>query len=109
MPDSVVKTGKEILLGCRKLETVHLSESLERIEIGLLARCRELRKVEIPNNVKIICNGAFAECSACDSFILNDKDIRIGVRVFEGCNKLLSDAEFTESMKRHLENKKGEK
>ena len=109
MPDSVTKTGKEILLGCRKLKTVHLSESLEKIEVGLLARCRELKKIEIPKSVKIICNGAFAECSSCNNFILDDKNIRIGVRVFEGCNNLLDNVEFVESMKRHLENQKGEK
>ena len=107
MPDTVIKTGKEILLGCRKLEEVHLSKSLEKIEVGLLARCRELRAIEIPDSVKVICNGAFAECSVCNSFVLKDKNIRIGVRVFEGCMRLLEDHDFVDTMKRHLENKKG--
>ena len=85
-----------------------MSKSLEKIEIGLLARCRELKKIEIPGSVKIICNGAFAECSSCNKFVLGDKNIRIGVRVFEGCNELLNDKEFVVSMKKHLENTHGE-
>lgn len=96
-------------MGCRKLETVHISESLKKIEVGLLARCRKLKKIEIPDSVEVICNGAFAECSGCATFCMRNKNVRIGVRVFEGCDILLNDIRFVESMKKHLENTEGEK
>lgn len=75
----------------------------------MLARCRSLKSIEIPSNVAIICNGAFAECCSCQSFSIEDKNIRIGVRVFEGCDILLNNDVFVQRMKRHLENTIGEK
>lgn len=100
MPDSVKSTGKEILLGCRKLEHVHLSQSLKKIEPGLLARCRTLTSLTIPESVEEICSGAFAECCGLEIFNLENNNVIMGKKVFEGCDKLLADPDFMSNMEK---------
>ena len=102
MPDSVTRTGKEILLGARKLHRVHLSQNLKRIETGLLARCKSLTTITIPQSVETICNGAFAECCGLKTFELKNFDVSMGVKVFDDCTHLLENAEFVERMKKFL-------
>ena len=102
MPNSVTRTGKEILLGCRKLKQVRLSNNMRRIEAGLLARCKSLTSVKIPPNVETICNGAFAECRDLKNFELTNFDVNMGVKVFDGCTRLLEEPTFVERMGKFL-------
>lgn len=91
MPDTVERTGKEILLGCRCLRHVRFSASLRRIECGLLARCRRLERIDLPESVEVVCNGAFAECVSCKDFT-GGETARYGVKVFAGCESLHANA-----------------
>lgn len=109
MPDSVCSTGKEILLGCRCLERVSFSSSLERIEVGLISRCRKLKEIHLPKNIKVVCNGAFAECCSVEHFQYDNPDIVMGVKVFDGCTALLNNSSFVEKMDRYLNNSIGQK
>ena len=109
MPDTVVRTGKEILLGCRSLEHVHISHALAKIECGLLARCRKLQSVSLPPSVHVVCDGAFAECRTMTSFSYACPDIVMGKKVFDGCDALLSNPAFVQRMKPFIENQQGRK
>ena len=81
-------------MGCRRLRQVHLSNSLRRIECGLLARCRCLEEISIPDSVEVVCNGAFAECAACRSVRGGEKAI-YGVKVFDRCDRLMEDPDMS--------------
>ena len=100
MPDSVKDTGKEILLGCRQLKHVYLSRNLKKIEHGLLARCKNLTSLIIPESVGEICSGAFAECRGLEYFALENDNVIMGKKVFEGCEKLLADPDFVSRMEK---------
>jgi hypothetical protein len=109
MPNTVKATGKEILLGCRSLERITFSTKLRKIEVGLISRCRKLRKIYLPQNIEIVCNGAFAECSRVERFEYENLDIVMGVKVFDGCTSLLENSNFIKKMKKYLENTVGQK
>ena len=109
MPNSIIGTGKEILLGCRSLERVTFSSKLEKIEVGLLSRCRKLKKIYLPFKVGTVCNGAFAECSGLECFEYENPNIVMGVKVFDGCTSLLANEEFKKRMATFLANNIGRK
>lgn len=70
------------------------------INLGLLARCRKLKSLTIPESVEEICSGAFAECSSLVDFTLENGSVIMGKKVFEGCEKLMADRDFVSSMKK---------
>lgn len=47
-----------------------------------------VKRVEIPNTITEIANGAFSECASLESVTIPDSIVRIGTGVFSGCTNL---------------------
>lgn len=55
---------------------------------GRLGRCEQLKEVEIPNQVKTICGGAFENCTFLEHVTLHEGLEEIGWDAFRGCIKM---------------------
>ena len=62
MPDSVTYAGIYSFGFCDNLKKIQLSNSLTEIAMQLCYMCKSLEEIVIPDRVKVIGDGAFAEC-----------------------------------------------
>ena len=56
-------------------------------------KCVNLKRVELPNSLKMIGGGAFAGCTALEKICIPDGVTEIGIGAFLGCSSL-SDVEL---------------
>jgi len=62
IPDTVTYAGLCAFNCCYNLKSIQLSNSLTEIAVQLCYSCKSLEEVVIPDSVKVIGDGAFAEC-----------------------------------------------
>lgn len=82
--------GKSAFQGCAALETVKLSDGMERVEYGVFSGCLELKRVELPQSIEEIGDYAFSQCEALEgdpvATLQNLKSI--GKGAFSRCDSL---------------------
>lgn len=78
IPDSVTYMGPYTFWYCRQLKQVELSNNLEEIEVALFVSCPELVSVKMPSKLKRIKTAAFNDCHK-----FKEAHIPIGTRVIE--------------------------
>ena len=98
IPVTTIASGT--FAGQNNLESVVISEGIEKIDAGAFSGCENLVSVTIPGSVKIIGTdvyddsnpalGAFAVCSTLENVELKDGTETIGVAAFQGCKALQS-------------------
>ena len=62
MPDSVTHAGLYAFGLCDNLKKIQLSNNLTEIAVQLCYMCKSLEEIVIPDSVKVIGDGAVAEC-----------------------------------------------
>ena len=76
------------LSDCKKLETLILPSTLERIEDCACMGDAALRSIALPEGLREIGAGAFANCRALEEIVLPDSLERIGMLCFYQCTGL---------------------
>lgn len=74
-------------MGCSSLKVVHLSDSIENLNLAFTL-CSALEKIELPTNLKIINEGEFQGCSKLKEIRVPDAVTFIGLFAFSGCKEL---------------------
>lgn len=87
IPDTVTHMGYAALGGCKNLKALTLPKGINVVEARLLAECRSLGEVQIPEGVTRICRGAFTG-TALESVVIPDKVESIASGAFEYCTQL---------------------
>ena len=75
VPGSVKAIGMYTFYGCTSLQSITLSEGLERIEHSFEG-CTSLESITIPASVNLIFSGAFIGCSALESIEVSPENQR---------------------------------
>lgn len=73
--------------GCKGLTSITIPNSVKKIYYGAFANTG-LTSITIPNSVEKIGDGAFEGCTSLESVIIGGDNITIGRSVFRGCTAL---------------------
>lgn len=87
IPNSIVSLGGWAFCECYDLEEIVLSEALTEIQPYTFATCESLEKIEIPEGVVKMAEGAFKD-SALEQITLPESLKIIEEDVFLGCDKI---------------------
>ena len=87
LPDSVTELQGGFM-GCRGLETLILSNSLESIPDAAFQNCVSLKTIILPGNLKFVGNMAFGNCSSLTSIEIPPKVKFLDKMVFYNCPSL---------------------
>ena len=71
---------------CDSLISVHLPESLTRIQQGAFSDCHNLRDINLPSGITYV--APFSNCTSLTSCILPEQATEIGLSAFYGCRNL---------------------
>lgn len=74
--------------GCKSLQSVYLSNSLQEISSFSFNKCTSLKHIAIPAPIKTIGRGAFLDCTSLQVVILANSIEIIEESAFKGCNSL---------------------
>lgn len=80
--------GGGVFEGCKNLNSIELSEGIEKINQYLFESCSALYSITIPNGVKEIDYEAFKSCNGLSSITLPKSLSKIGENAFYGCDKI---------------------
>ena len=86
----VISIADFAFLGCSRLTSIEIPESVTSIGEGAFLLCSSLSSVEIPNSVTSIGEGAFFLCSSLTEIEIPSSVENIGMIAFVGCNNLIS-------------------
>ena len=71
--------------GCHKLNTLLMSDTVEKLEFACFRRCRLLKNIKLSANLKVIESSAFSSCTGIENLKLPDGLISIGTNAFSNC------------------------
>ena len=97
IPRSVKYISSRAFTWCESLGAVELPEELELIDDLAFANCTALKEIVIPKSVKYIGESAFHACSSLEKLILTDGITSISRRAFDFCTSL-ADVAIPESV-----------
>lgn len=86
--NKVNKIEQGVFLGCKKLTKVYLSDKLTRIEHAVFAKCGSLKTIKLPDSVTAIGSSCFAQCSSLKEIVIPPNVREIGQDAFDSCNAL---------------------
>lgn len=86
LPVTVV--GPHAFMGCQKITSVIMPDSVTAIGYGAFSDCSSLRSIEIPDSVTTIDEWAFANCISLEVIKLSDSLEGIRFRTFLSCTNL---------------------
>lgn len=86
IPKGIKSIGANAFGGCL-IEEINIPPSVEIIESGAFANCRNLKHIAVPGNVKEIASGAFW-ASGIESVTVEDGVEKIGIDAFMHCREL---------------------
>ena len=110
VPMGIFRIGDSAFLGCDKLKTISIADSvntigadacagcgIEKLEIPghvsnigdlAFAKCKKLRACKIPSSVSIIGNEAFAYCDSLEDVSIDQRISMAGKNIFHKCRNL---------------------
>ena len=88
VPNSVNKIGKHAFCDCHSLTNVTIPDSVTEIGMSAFSHCYSLTNVTIPNSVIEIEGCAFSSCNSLKSITVPKSVKIIGKDAFAGCNSL---------------------
>ena len=91
LPGRVDSFGEEIFAGC-PIESIVIPDGVKTLHGGMFANCRKLKSVTLPNGIETIVGFAFAYCSSLEKITLPRSVTKIQGEVFADCSNL---TEFT--------------
>lgn len=86
IPDSVITIGRGAFYGCKELKKIKLSNNLKVIPKHFCVLCTGLREITIPDNVTDIYGGAFSLCYSLSDVKMSENTKSIGLGAFACCN-----------------------
>ena len=86
--DGIINIGEGAFAGCKALEQITLSKTLERIGDNAFENCTSLTEITIPENVTVIGENAFAGCTSLEKVILPEGLVEIKSGAFKNCTSL---------------------
>ena len=86
--DGIINIGEGAFSGCKALEQITLSKTLERIGDNVFENCSSLTEITIPENVTVIGEDAFNGCTSLQKVILPEGLIEIKSGAFKNCPSL---------------------
>ena len=86
---NTVKTIGRYSLNCKRLSTITIPNSVNKLEDHAFYKCINLYSISIPNSVSIIGEYAFSECSNLHSVILPDSLDQLNNCVFVKVHKVV--------------------
>lgn len=75
-------------LGCTKLRTVHLPNTLKIIGFQAFSECRSLEHINLPEGLEEICSNSFAYCTSLKNLTLPSTLLHIGHNAFSFCESI---------------------
>ncbi len=100
LPNTITSIGNDAFSGCNLLEIDLSSLNLSKIENGVFRNNKNLKNILLPNSLEEIGSEAFMNCSSLPSFIFSEKISSIQEKAFLGCSLLstidLSNTKLTE-------------
>ncbi len=91
LPGRVDSFGEEIFAGC-PIESIVIPDGVKTLHGGMFANCRKLKSVTLPDGIETIVGFAFAYCSSLEKITLPRSVTKIQGEVFADCSNL---TEFT--------------
>ncbi|MBQ8259615.1 MAG: leucine-rich repeat domain-containing protein [Clostridia bacterium] len=91
LPGRVDSFGEEIFAGC-PIESIVIPDGVKTLHGGMFANCRKLKSVTLPDEIETIVGFAFAYCSSLQKITLPRSVTKIQGEVFADCSNL---TEFT--------------
>ncbi|MGN0814530.1 MAG: leucine-rich repeat protein [Candidatus Coproplasma sp.] len=88
IPEGVVYIGKCAFTWCENIKKIELPKNLQLIEDLAFANCTSLEEIVVPDSVKFIGESAFHACSAMKKAKLSSSLQSIGRRAFDFCIEL---------------------
>ena len=87
IPKSVFWIGDGLMADCKSLDHVKIPEIIDRIPARMFEGCTSLKKVELHENLSEIGERAFFGCSSLDFLIIPDSVKQIGQDAFTNTDK----------------------
>lgn len=87
IPEGVKTIGKDAFYGSNVAEVI-FQEGVTKIDSLAFYECKSLKKVVLPNSLRIIGDSAFAECESLTEIDIPDEVKEIKDGVFDNCSSL---------------------
>ena len=98
LPDSI-STLKGFTFGGSAFQEVELPDSLKELPVGCFANCKQLRSVKLPGQLSEIPQKCFADCSSLEEVFIPQSVTCINDKAFENCSSLRNVA-FSPNIKK---------
>lgn len=97
LPKSIERIKSGLFVSYPNLNSVVVSEGIVSIEQTAFSNCKKLRDISLPSTLKNIDDQSFKTCTNLDNVILPDGLTNIGKQAFDGCLSL-KNMEFSEKL-----------
>lgn len=87
--NGIIQIGGSAFAGCTKLTSITIPDSVTKIGKHAFEGTH-IRKITIPDKIKIIEESAFSDCTSLESITIPDNVTSIGQGAFWGCTSLTS-------------------
>ena len=87
IPKTVYWLGKGLLADCKNITRIDIPENIDKIPDKMFEGCISLKKVSLHENLSAIGTEAFYGCNTLDCIIIPDSVKEIGENAFEGVDK----------------------
>lgn len=88
IPNDIASIDGYAFYGCRRLNTIVLSDSLQSIGAYAFQYCSQLTSIVLPEGMQSIGTYAFYSCSQLSSVNFPESITNVGCSVFQNCNNL---------------------
>ena len=89
IPNSVLSIGEKAFAGCG-LSSIAIPDNVKTIGINAFGGCRAMKSISIGNGVTSIGEDAFRECTGLTSVTIPNSVLSIGKKAFTDCSSLKS-------------------
>ena len=88
IPNTIIDIGRGSFRGCTNLKKVMIPSSVTRIDWSAFDSCVSLKDIVIPDSVTVIWKRAFYGCVNLEHIKMSDSIISLGHEAFNGCESL---------------------
>lgn len=90
VPKTVMLIEDYAFYKCEMLESINLSEYIEKLGEFAFYKNTKLREIKLPEEVEVISDGCFSGCSSLEEITIPERVYEIGNHAFEQCVSLKS-------------------